>query len=725
MCSDEVLLVLTRSFLDRRSRNEQRSSSSSSTVQEPVRRNTPSGKRYKLSFQERCLEAYRALEVSNDARSAVSQLEAAIDELKGRKTAPTADEHKVLKDVQTTLPLLYYRIICEIEGSSSNEKKNSTSSSSSSTSDVYSQLINMLERSIRYGSPESVVVTYNTMALIHASHNKMRTALEALGQALLSNPNHIGTLTHMSVLLLTIMERRDGDLIPYILEHYKHPMEYIQQVLNLDVTHLVSYYYVVKYHTLTLSSDLGLEMAQRALTVYHAYVKNGITGVGFFTGRPSRKNKKKHLTHVNTPRTPLSFLRTSYLERENEDEYALPEEVIPVCDIGGLLYGSMGISNLHIGQPLLALSMLDIAISLLPSGLYLYGNALYTSNFLLQVQGDDTLSGLTRQQVFARHCQYGLLHLAAHEQLPPLPLTTLDANKLTLRVGYVTSDLVDDHAVTKFAAALFPLKSDTSPDKEEVFVYDLATGGDTSMRSRFESEYLISHWKKIPAGARSADFATLVRSDGIDILVDLQGHTRGCRDLSVFGHRPAPVQVTYMGYPNTTGLLTMDYRLTDAYCDPPSARTDDYHTERLVRLAHGCFLCFTPPPHAPTLVGPPPFVKNGYFTYGCFNTVTKLNSLVLHTWSLLLTAVPNSRLVLKTIGLKDLFVKQRYLRAFTRFGISTDRITILPFAPDHEYMSAYNLVDVALDPFPYVGTTTTCESLYMGVPVVTLKGILL
>jgi predicted O-linked N-acetylglucosamine transferase (SPINDLY family) len=210
-----------------------------------------------------------------------------------------------------------------------------------------------------------------------------------------------------------------------------------------------------------------------------------------------------------------------------------------------------------------------------------------------------------------------------------------------------------------------------------------------------------------------------VCKDGIDILVDLAGHTAENR-LLVFARKPAPVQITWLGYPNTTGMPVMDYRLTDEIADPPG-EAGHYHSETLIRLPDG-FLCYSPPDDAPEVSGLPAR-QSVRITFGSFNNLPKINEAVIALWSRLLLQVPQSDLLLKSKQFADAHVRQRFLDLFTSHGIAAERITLQPRVPSTAgHLALYDRVDIGLDPFPYNGTTTTCEALWMGVPVITLRG---
>ncbi len=277
-----------------------------------------------------------------------------------------------------------------------------------------------------------------------------------------------------------------------------------------------------------------------------------------------------------------------------------------------------------------------------------------------------------------------------------------------LNVGYVSPDFMR-HPVAGF---IEPVIGAHDRDRFEVFCYSSASSDDAVTR-RLRS--LADHWRDI-AGLPDDHVADRIRADGIDILVDLAGHTGGSR-LLVLAHKPAPVQATWIGYPDTSGMAAMDYRITDAIADPPGS-TEHLHTEKLVRLPGG-FLCYNAPADAPH----PAPRATGPITFGSFNGLAKLTPQMVELWAKLLGAVPGSRLLVKTYGLAAESARRALREAFSRHGIAGDRLELRP--PDGgfaEHLAAYLELDIVLDVFPYNGTTMTCEALWMGVPVVTLAG---
>ena len=221
-------------------------------------------------------------------------------------------------------------------------------------------------------------------------------------------------------------------------------------------------------------------------------------------------------------------------------------------------------------------------------------------------------------------------------------------------------------------------------------------------------------WRPV-TGRSDSEVADLIRADGIDILVDLAGHTAHHR-LLAFARRPAPVQVTWLGYPGTTGLDVFDARLVDAITDPPGA--ERFASEPLLRLP-GPFLCYASTHGAPPVA--PGRARS--VTFGSFNNPTKLNLPLIERWSEILAAVPDSRLLLKGRTFDDPAIAARWRAAFVGHGIGAARVECRGWNPTtNDHLAAYGEVDIALDNVPYNGTTTTCEALWMGVPVVTLAG---
>lgn len=278
-----------------------------------------------------------------------------------------------------------------------------------------------------------------------------------------------------------------------------------------------------------------------------------------------------------------------------------------------------------------------------------------------------------------------------------------------LRIGYLSADF-RTHSVSFFFE---PLLAEHDRDRFEVCCYYGNSIGDETTR-RLKS--LSEHW--VDCGETvHGDLVERLRADRLDVLVDLAGHTAGSR-LPAFAARAAPVQVSYLGYPASTGLAEMDWRLTDEWADPPGAEA--WHSERLWRLPRTYF-AYRPPP-APE-VSPLPSAAAGAITFGCFNNFSKLGAGLLGTWAELLSELPNSRLLLKNQALNDPAVLEGVARFFAERGIDPGRLRMGGWEKEEtNHLARYAEVDVALDTFPYNGATTSCEALWMGVPVVSLAG---
>lgn len=313
------------------------------------------------------------------------------------------------------------------------------------------------------------------------------------------------------------------------------------------------------------------------------------------------------------------------------------------------------------------------------------------------------------ERVYSEHVHWGQSHA-----LPGTSSTGFSSTReqeRRLRVGYISPDLYK-HSVSFFFE---PLLTNHDPDTFETFCYsDVRNPDETTERLT----RLADHWRSI-SGMSDEQLVQQIRKDGIDILVDLTGHTANNR-LRVFTARAAPAQVSYLGYPNTTGISAMDYRMTDQWADPVNI-TDCYHTEELIRLPHG-FLCYLPPQEAPPVL-PLPAETSGHITFGSFNNLAKITSETVATWSSILHETPDSRLVLKNISFTDTPTQDHFLHMFSEHEVTPERLDLMPPLPSTEgHLGLYGQVDIALDTFPYNGTTTTCEALWMGIPVVTLAG---
>jgi protein O-GlcNAc transferase len=280
-----------------------------------------------------------------------------------------------------------------------------------------------------------------------------------------------------------------------------------------------------------------------------------------------------------------------------------------------------------------------------------------------------------------------------------------------LKIGYVSPDFCE-HSVAYF---LEPLLKERNRQAVEVFCYAEVKRPDTITQ---DLQRLADHWL-VTVSLSDDELAARIRAERIDILVDLAGHTANNR-LRLFARKPAPVQVTWLGYPNTTGMEAIDYRLVDAVTDPVG-EADAWASETLVRLEHG-FLCYRALKHAPEPTALAS-LNTGTVTFGSFNNPAKISSATFDAWATLLSGLPQARLLLKGKPFADAVTRSLFLARFEERGVRAERVELMAMLPSTAaHLALYRRLDIALDPFPYNGTTTTCEALWMGVPVVILRG---
>lgn len=318
----------------------------------------------------------------------------------------------------------------------------------------------------------------------------------------------------------------------------------------------------------------------------------------------------------------------------------------------------------------------------------------------------NAVADATPEEVFEAHRAW-----AAAVAAPLYPSASRFANTRDparrLRIGYVSPDLRRHPVGTMFA----PVLDRHDAARVETFCYYNFPRADAMTERMRRAAH---RWRDV-AGHDDAAVASAIRADAIDILVDLVGHTRHTR-LPVFARRPAPVQVSWLGYFNTTGLATMDYFVTDPMSSPPGQ--ERYFVERLVRLPATRF-CYEPPEFLPE-VRALPASSRGHVTFGSLNSLAKLNERVLALWARILAAVPGARLVLQAAALNDPLVQRGVRERAARHGIAAERLDLRRFVPVEEAADAYHEIDIALDPFPFCGGMTSLDALWMGVPVVTL-----
>ncbi len=336
-----------------------------------------------------------------------------------------------------------------------------------------------------------------------------------------------------------------------------------------------------------------------------------------------------------------------------------------------------------------------------------YLNATHLSahdSFIMALHNSDQVSA---EDIIDAIRQWAASFSARHPAAARTPPADLNPSR-KLRVGFISGDF-RMHSVAHFFE---PIASARSREAFEYSFYSNFSDRD-AVTARLRA--CADHWRDVWELSDDA-LLELIHSDRIDILVDLSGHTAHNR-LAVFARRAAPVQVTYLGFPNSTGLPTMDFRITDAATDPEPL-ADTWHTETVLRLpdSQWCFRPFG----ALTAPGPLPARERGYVTFGSFNNLAKAGDTILRCWAQLLTRMPDSRLRITRVLSSQRAAE--IVATLQRAGVAAERIECTPWRREIPYGLQFAGVDIALDPYPYNGVTTTCESLYFGLPVISLYG---
>lgn len=315
---------------------------------------------------------------------------------------------------------------------------------------------------------------------------------------------------------------------------------------------------------------------------------------------------------------------------------------------------------------------------------------------------------MTPEQLSDEHRRWGRAHEArlAAERYAHAPRT----NARRLRIAYVSPDL-RDHAIAYF---LEPLLRAHDHERFDICCIHTVTKTEDAVSARLRQH--ASEWTHLP-DATDADVARAIHAAGIDIAIDMGGHSSSSR-LLAFARKPAPVQASWLGYLNTTGLESIDYRITDAYLDPPGM-TDALHTEKLLRLPNQA--CFDPGPDTPE-VHLSPAESSAPFTFGAVNQWSKVTDAMKATWARILQRVPRSRLLLVARGARNPRMAAMIRDQFVARGARGDQLEIIDSLPNRMFLELFDRIDVALDTYPYGGGTTTMHSLWMGVPVLTLAG---
>jgi predicted O-linked N-acetylglucosamine transferase (SPINDLY family) len=330
-------------------------------------------------------------------------------------------------------------------------------------------------------------------------------------------------------------------------------------------------------------------------------------------------------------------------------------------------------------------------------------NAAAHSNYLFMLHYD---ANMTPQDIYNKTLEWSARYAEGITHLPHRNNPNPDRR---LRIGYVSADLYK-HPVTAYIESMLHSHDAAAV---EVFCYANQLKQD-DVTKRIQSS--VHQWRNIH-GVSDDIAARLIQEDEIDILIDLSGHTASNR-LLLFARKPAPIQATWIGYFNTTGMKAMDYIITDRFLVPPE--DEHLYVEKPLRLPHSGAVYAVPDLEIP--IKALPAQANGYITFGCFNALSKLTPEVIRVWSEILKRVPHAMLLLKNKSFGQESMCAQYSEHFAAHGITQERLAFAGASPTAAYLEAYNSVDIALDPFPYNGSTTTFDGFWMGVPIIALKG---
>jgi len=327
------------------------------------------------------------------------------------------------------------------------------------------------------------------------------------------------------------------------------------------------------------------------------------------------------------------------------------------------------------------------------------------SNLLMNLQ---YLDDVTTETLYQAHLEWVRCQIGHDDRQFSNYRNSRDPDR-PLRIGYVSPDFIT-HPVGLF---LEPVLESHDESRVQVICYDNLYRGD-AVTERLK--LLANEWRPI-AGHSDDRVAEMIQNDGIDILVDLAGHTANNR-MRLFSRKPAPVQASWIGYLHSTGLAQMDYLIADSVAVPEN--TQQRFSETVMRLPH-CFLCYGQPKNRPE-VAPPPALANGYVTFGCYNNLAKVSKNVLGLWRKILDQTAQSRLLLKSAAFTDAETRDEFLKNLEAMGFDATRMLLEGQSAHGEYFLSYGQIDIALDPFPFSGGTISADALWMGVPVVTLAG---
>jgi protein O-GlcNAc transferase len=515
-----------------------------------------------------------------------------------------------------------------------------------------------------------------------------REAISEYQHCLKGNPNHPSCYFNMGLALVALNDLTTAS-------------EAFRQTITLEPNHADAYNRLGDVLLRTGKIGDGIEQFRRYISL-RPDDPRGYNNLGLAianVGRPQEAVELLNKALALNPNYPDAHntlaLAFEALHRKDEANHHYREAVRLRPDFADA-WSNLGTNLTEQGRADEAIDSLRKSLEIRPFAPPIHSNLLLTLNYT---------SNLTPPVVLAEHRKFADL-FAANTPPSPMPLDP-DPNR-RLRIGYLSGDF-RDHTVAGFIRIV--LKNHRR-EQFHVTAYSTVSRPDAVTA---EMQGLADRWSSI-VGGTDDQAAAAIRNDKIDILIDLSGHTAGNRLLTL-AQRPAPIQAILFGYPNTTGLNAVDYRITDTIADPVG-QTEPLYVEKLLRL--NCLAwCYAPPSDAP-LTTALPALSSDTFTFGCLNNAAKISDACRRTWAKLLQEIPNSKLVV-LVGQSKVGA-ERLTESFTSLGVKPEQLVLKYRLPKPEYFATYSSFDLALDPFPYNGGVTTCDALWMGVPVLTLVG---
>lgn len=555
---------------------------------------------------------------------------------------------------------------------------------------------------------------------------------------------HLGNIVKAQELLLNIDEIFDFHEVKFLIGNYyrnknqpKKALEYFQSAIKLNEQSpdyfneagnvsgdIGSYDLAIEYYLKALNFDLPASIKCILLSnIGNAYYNGGNPEQGIVFSKKSlnlNQNFEPAWTNLGLCLFTLKKYEESIntfkkvLEISPNFEKAINNLAVVYVEIGNFTLAKQyllklleinpnnNVAFLNLGKCQSSLREYHQALASFKKSFEINKNNLTAvSNYLMNLNYLDKIS---HEEIINEHILKSKYFTQYNQKIDPFQ----KFNNSKIKIGYVSADF-NNHSVKSFFQ---PIITGHNKDKFEVFCFYNDTKIDEFTQIVKANSNFIEISKK-----NDDEVVSFIKEQNIDILIDLSGHTKGSR-LSLFAKKPCPIQITWIGYATTTGLEQMDYRIVDSFTDPPGREINNF-PEKLIRMKN-FFMTYQGIEEYDVLTAPS--FKNNFITFGSFNNSTKINNFTIQIWSKILKNDHQNKLVLKSFQFIDMNIRNKIKSEFMELGVNEDQLIFYDKMPRNEHFSLYNQIDIALDPTPYNGTTTTIESLWMGVPVITLEG---